>query len=117
MERNRQKLVGQDKGSLTEQQTEGTGTTTIQIRRKPNTNRTNQRAALHNRHRQLPNHESVPAEPLPLTGTQHDNTWYGIPCSVSLGVSGRLAVSLPGFPSWILVKINPVLAEPRTPFF
>jgi len=32
MERNRQKLVGQDKGSLTEQQTKGTGTTTIQMR-------------------------------------------------------------------------------------
>jgi len=28
--------------------------------------------------------------------------------------SVRLAVPLPGFPSWILVKINPVLAEPRT---
>jgi len=28
--RNRQKLVGRDKGSLTEQQTKGTGTTTIQ---------------------------------------------------------------------------------------
>jgi len=35
---NREKLVGRDKGSLTEQQTEGTGTTTIQIRRKHNTN-------------------------------------------------------------------------------
>jgi len=34
MERNRQKLVGRDKGSLTEQQTKGTGTTTIQIRGK-----------------------------------------------------------------------------------
>jgi len=33
MERNRQKLVGRDKGSLTEQQTKGTGTTTIQKRR------------------------------------------------------------------------------------
>jgi len=32
MERNRQKLVGWDKGSLTEQQTKGTGTTTIPIR-------------------------------------------------------------------------------------
>jgi len=31
--RNRQKLVGHDKGSLTEQQTEGTGTTTIQKKR------------------------------------------------------------------------------------
>jgi len=46
MERNRQKLVGRDKGSLTEWQTKGTVTTTIQIRRKHNTNRTTQRAAL-----------------------------------------------------------------------
>jgi len=46
MERNRQKLVGQDKGSLTEQQTEGTATTTIQIRRKHKINCTTQRAAL-----------------------------------------------------------------------
>jgi len=28
--------------------------------------------------------------------------------------SAHPAVSLPGFPSWIPVKINPVLAEPRT---
>jgi len=40
MKRKRQKLVGRDKGSLTEQQTKGTGTTTIQIRVKHNTNRT-----------------------------------------------------------------------------
>jgi len=33
MERNWQKLVGRDKGSLTEQQTKGTGTAMIQIRR------------------------------------------------------------------------------------
>jgi len=33
------KLVGQDKGSLTEQQTEGTVTTMIQIRRKHDKNR------------------------------------------------------------------------------
>jgi len=38
MKRNRQKLVGQDKGSLTEQQTKGAVTTTIQIRRKYDTN-------------------------------------------------------------------------------
>jgi len=46
MERNRQKLVGGDKGSLTEEQTKGTGTTTIQVSRKHNTNRTTQRAVL-----------------------------------------------------------------------
>ena len=43
VERNRQKLVGQDKGSLTEQQTKGTVITTIQISRKHNTNCTTQR--------------------------------------------------------------------------
>jgi len=31
---NRQKPVGRDKGSLTEQQTKGTGTTTIQKKRR-----------------------------------------------------------------------------------
>jgi len=46
VESNRQKLVGRDKGSLTEQQTKATGTTKIQIRRKHNTNCTTHRAAL-----------------------------------------------------------------------
>jgi len=41
MERNRQKLVGRHKGSLTEQQTKGTGTTTIQMRRIHKTNQQN----------------------------------------------------------------------------
>jgi len=57
MERNRQKPVGRDKGSLTEQQTKGTVTTTIQIRRKHNTNRTTQRAALHDCHHEVPSRE------------------------------------------------------------
>ena len=51
------KLVGRDKGSLTEQQTEGTGTTTIQIRGKHNTNLKTQRAALHDRRLELPSRE------------------------------------------------------------
>jgi len=38
------KPVGRDKGSLTEQQTEGTVTTTIQVRRKHNKNRTTKTA-------------------------------------------------------------------------
>jgi len=46
MERNRQKLVGRDKGSLTEQQTKGTRTTTIQVRGIHKTNRTTHRATL-----------------------------------------------------------------------
>jgi len=41
--------VGRDKGSLTEQQTKGTAKTTIQIRRKHNTNHKTQRAPLHDR--------------------------------------------------------------------
>jgi len=41
MERNRQKLVGRDKGSLTEQQTEGTGITTVQKRGIHKTNQQN----------------------------------------------------------------------------
>jgi len=52
----------------------------------------------------------APAAPLPPTRTQHDGTWYGIPSSVWPDW-----VSPPGYvPSWIPVKINPVLAEPRT---
>jgi len=43
------KLVGRDKGSLTEQQTKGTGTTMIQIRRNQDTNRTTHRAILPDR--------------------------------------------------------------------
>jgi len=48
MERKRKNSwVGiRDKGSLTEQQTKGTGTTTIQIRRIHKTNREMHRAAL-----------------------------------------------------------------------
>jgi len=53
MERNRQKLVGRDKGILTEQQTKGTVTTTIQIRSKHDTNCTTHRAALHDCHCEL----------------------------------------------------------------
>jgi len=111
MERNRQKLVGRDKGSLTEQQTKGTVITTVQIRRKHNTNRTTQRAALHRC--AVPIHERVPEflpPSSPPTRTQHDGTWYRIPCSVWPG-----GISPPScVPSWLLVKINPVLAKPRT---
>jgi len=117
MERNRQKPVGWDKGSLTEQQTKGTGTTTIQIRR---IHKTNQQNRTH-RAEPLSRTEPPPRAPeprvssrhaVPPTRTQHDGTWYGIPSSVWPGWGW---VSPPGCaPSWILVKINPVLAEPRT---
>jgi len=48
------KLVGRDKGTLTEQKEKGTITTTIQLRRKHNTNRTTRRATLHDCHHELP---------------------------------------------------------------
>jgi len=47
MERNRQKPVGRNKGSLTEQQTKGTGTTTIQIRRIYKTKQQNAQSRSH----------------------------------------------------------------------
>jgi len=102
MERNRQTLVGWDKGSLTEQHNNNTDKEKTQ--NKPHN--PERRSCRH----VLPSRESVPAAPLPPTGTQHDGTWYGIPCSVWPG-----GVSPPGcVPSWIPVKINPVLAKPRT---
>jgi len=117
MERNRQKLVGRDKGSLTEQQTEGTATT-IQKRGIHKTNqqnrarRTQSLSPRPNYRCALPSRKCVPAPQLPPTGTQHDGTWYGIPGSVWPGWG---SVSPPSCaPSWILVKINPVLAKPRT---
>jgi len=91
------KLVDRDKGSLTEQQTEGTVTTTIQIRRKYDTNSHNRPSlpdrtgAAHSRARI----EFLPRRP--PTRTQRDGTWYGIPGSVwPGGVSPPPTVPLPG---------------------
>jgi len=55
--RNRQKLVGGDKGSLTEQQTKGAVTTMIQIRRIHNTKQTAEKAVLTAHHCMVPSHE------------------------------------------------------------
>ena len=54
--------MGRDKGSLTEQQTEGTGTTTIQIRRKHNNepHDPDSRSPEQDGHRALPSRSSVP---------------------------------------------------------
>ena len=107
MERSRQKLVGRDKGSLTEQQTKGTVTAMIPIRRK---HKTKQQTAESNSHCPpppcAPELWLLPAALLPPTRTQHGGTWYGIPCSVWPGGSAWLCL--------LLVKINPVMAEPRT---
>jgi len=67
MKRKRQKLVGRDKGSLTEQQTKGTGTTTIQIRRKHNHEPHDPDSQSSEQHwrRAPPSRECVPAVPAP----------------------------------------------------
>ena len=91
-------LVGRDKGSLTEQQTKGTVTTTIQIRRKHNTKEQNAQSRSHRLLPRTPEPWLLPAAQLPPARTQHDGTWYGIPCSVWPGGSARLAVSPSG--SW-----------------
>jgi len=113
MERNRQKPVGRDKGSLTEQQTKGTATTKIQKRGIHKKNPQN-RTALLDKTATEPSRDAseFPLRHRPVTGTQRDGTWYGIPGSAWPGWGW---VSPPGCaPSWILVKINPVLAKSRT---
>jgi len=101
-ERKRQKLVGRDKGSLTEQQTKGTGTTKIQKRGIYKTNQQNRACRTDPLSRTAP--PLSPPEPressrraVPHSGTQHDGTWYGMPGSVWPG-----GVSPPGCAaSWI----------------
>jgi len=95
----RQKLVGRDKVSLTEQQTKGTVTTTIQMRRKHNTNRTTHRAALLDQTtatrsqaaREFPPPRSPPPEPSMMAHGMEYLALFG-----QVG-SAHSAVSLPGF--------------------
>jgi len=111
MERNRQKLVGRDKGHLTEQQTTGTVTTKIQIRRKYNTNRTTQRAALPDRTGAAC---SRAASEFPSPRSTHWNpAWWHMVWNTGLCLA-RWGQPASCARSWIPVKINPVLAEPRT---
>jgi len=111
MERKRQKLVGRDKGSLTEQQTKGIVTTTIQIRRIHKTNSRMHSATLSARYnvRSQAMTDFLPPSSPPAR-TQHYGTWYRIPCSVWSGWVSQLDC----VPSQLLVKINPVLAKSRT---
>ena len=111
MDRKGQKLLGWDKSGLTELQTKRTVTTKILIRR---TYKTKQWNAPSNCDHQMPitvpSCDSLAPGQCPLRlGTQDDGTWYPIPCFV-----WPLWVSPPSFvPSWLLVKINPVLAKLR----
>jgi len=102
--------VDWDKGSLTEQKTKGTVTTTIQIRRIHNINsRTEPILPIIAAACSRATSDFLPPSSPPAR-TQHDGTWYRISCSVWPGW-----VSPPDcVPPWLLVKINPVLAEART---
>jgi len=91
------KLVGQDKGILTEQQTKRTVRTTILRRRIYKINNEMHGASL-----TAPRSQAATAFPPASspTRTQHDGPWYRIPCFVS-----PVWVSPPGcVPSWLLVK-------------
>ena len=103
------KLVGGNKDSLTEQQTKQTLTTITLIRR---IYKTNPKCT-----EQLSPSEDPCAPDLRLTSASQlphselSMTTHGIeyPIFWSVRVSRPVCV-----PSWLLVKINPVLAEPRT---
>jgi len=99
MERNRQKLVGRDKGSLVDQQTKGTVTTTIPIRR---IHKTKQNAESYS-HRPTP-----PRAPKPQLASRHAAPPHPEPSMTAHGMqypalfgqvgSAHLAVFPPG--SW-----------------
>ena len=110
MERKWQKLVGRDKGSLTEQQTKWTATKTILIRRIYKTNSEMHGTTLTTWCLKRSWATTTSPLPAPSPGAQHDGTWYWIPCYVWPGWVSQPSCA----PSWIPVKINPILAEPRT---
>ena len=107
------KPVGRDKGSLTEQQTEGTVTTMIQIRRKYDPNSHN-RPSLPDRTGAA---HSPAASEFPLRHPlRHRNpAWRHMLWNTGLCLARWGQPPPPGCaPSWSPVKINPVLAKPRT---
>jgi len=97
MERNRQKPVRRDKGSLTEQQTKGTATTTIQKRGILKTNPQN-RTALSDRTAAEPSgaHRTAPPPTPEPSMTAHGMEYPALFGQVGVG-SAHPAVPLPGF--------------------
>ena len=91
--------MGRDKGSLTEQQTKGTGTTMIQIRRIHNTNRINQRAALLDRTGAANSRAASEFPPPSFPSPEPSMTAHGMEYSALFRQVGsaRPAVSLSGF--------------------
>jgi len=101
--------VGQDEGSLTEQQTKQRVTTTILIRGIYQTAKCTEQLSPPDDQR-APEPELTSPWPAPPLRTEHSGTWYRILQSV-----WPVWVSLPFcVPSWLLVKINPVPSKPRT---
>ena len=104
MERTRQKPVGQDKGSLTEQQTKGTGTTTIQKRGIHKTNQQNRARRTEPLSRTEPPlcppelrvSSTRTAPPLEPSMTAHGVEYPALFGLVGVG-SAHPAVPLPGF--------------------
>jgi len=100
VERKRQKLVGRDKGSLTEEQTKGTVTTTVQIRRKHN--KTDRKTDPLSRTGPAPrapeprvsSHRAAPPPPEPSM-TAHGMEYPALFGQVGVG-SAHPAVPLPG---------------------
>jgi len=97
-ERNRQKPVGRDEGSLTEQKTKGTVTTTIQkrgIHRSNQHNRARRTEPLSwmNRRCALPSRKSVPAVPPPPP--EPSMTAHGMEYPALFGQAGLARPTLP----------------------
>jgi len=110
---NRQKPVGRDKGSLTEQQTKGTTTTTIQIRGIHRTDRTTKTDPLfrtgpvpHAAEPRVSPRRAAPPPPEPSVTARG----MEYPALARWGQPPPPSCA----PSWSPVKINPVLAKPRT---
>jgi len=105
------KLPGRDKGSLTEQRRKGTATiATILIRRIYKTSREMHRTALTS---WCPacSPATIPFPHSQLPCSEPRMTAHGIQYSVFLTSLGQPPHCVP---SWLLVKINPILTEPRT---
>ena len=101
----RQKVMGRDKDSLTEQQMKQTVTTAILTRRIYKTNSEVRRATL--TAHVLPSLNSLPPSQFPPPApsmTAHDIKYPAL-----FGQFGSGCV-----PSWLLMRFNPVLAKPRT---
>ena len=101
--------MGQDKSSLTEQQTEGNRNNNDTDKEKTQQKLTRS-LGLHRR-RTLPSRESIPPPrhpPLEPSVTSHGMEYRALFGQVESAPPPGCA------PSWSPVKINPVLAKPRT---